>query len=1321
MHAARPTFLFLDFKYLKPDTNNNENSNATTSTYRLMPRNNRPQSPAPTSSAERYKAVIARVAQLLNTTIEDRPVNWTPSSPWKGKHHDDEIHKRIQFLMWQDSVSLDNLLQAWEQKAFTSRADPPRINAFLEDLKNIPRVKMNKQPHFTPVRTKTPSTGLTEGLRRTTRTLTRETPFGSTPSSSNNSIPSSNSTAGTTGELETAKTSFASDMLEPATQYGSSWGLETQKHIDAEISFASNTIEPATPYGSSWGPRTQEHISMAIATTPKERSSPKTSTARLSISPPTNKRHDIGSRTARITCMTRASGVQIEGPKTPDSHDDKRRRLNNVDNRPTIVQHQVRDFPSMGFGVTDPLMRGNISWPLKWEILRAFNVLRLEKGVISKIRNLTGLKDIVRAHPKGATFEHSCLQAFAKEQTGPRIPVLTASFLLNESNVGPLFILHPTRIRLDQGCRASRSYGWDRFLYVDFDPKWIPPHIRPHQGLLESKFREWLLQPCHLLGREWRAFELEAKDKKQIQQSKRNSQRDFPFRAVFFAVDGPGLERVELHDFVLRWAVPAKYNLDQPACKAYSRISLVLSRTIPTITFRPHQIRLVEDLRPTTKQDDDPFLDKRYRTTHRLPRKYDADEAMTDGCARISVGAVLLICEQQGLEVIPSAFQARIFGSKGVWYISADPNTSDTNDLDVWIEIRKSQLKVKHCYSLDNLDVVYQRDKTLLSFDVRTYSHPPRSAGVHRDFLQVLESRGVKRSDIMSMAAQCLETETMAMLDAIDDPVRYALLLQKHIDKAPTAGPHDMPVHPANRLSLFLRKGGLMSKSNRFLASEYERLCVMIKLQSLQSIRIPCSQSVMLLGIAHHSDLVPPGKVHISFSTAIEDGSRSRRITNLAGKNVILARDPTLRDSDMQKVQCIFEPKLAHLMDVIVFSSQGSMPGAAKLQGGDYDGDTFWVCWDPILTSDFQNAPVLEPKRWSELGITKDKTKLRDLGPSDGSITVDYCDEFLRHAFEFKLQRTWLGTVTNQYYATSYRTNEISSAAALYFADLHDHLADAAKNGYTLTDATYHEAMKKCGFTVEAAAPAWRAKNQELTKAVRKERLAENRRKIILNFFKDKRSEHSTNILDAVYFGVLLDRAKVAMTQITSKFKDVSTKDCDLRWPYETFVSNSFNDGAACKDLRATAEKEIRNVLNQWHEIWSDRPSRTAAELFELYKKIQPPPSFSWTEIKPAPHAPSLWECIRTSILFDRFHMKDKATFWLDKSVLCFIKAHSESGKRVLEAIEPHLKIKAPKIRETEADVKGLLCDLDPDQEDLDISDYDDFLSNEDLEALYDI
>lgn len=147
---------------------------------------------------------------------------------------------------------------------------------------------------------------------------------------------------------------------------------------------------------------------------------------------------------------------------------------------------------------------------------------------------------------------------------------------------------------------------------------------------------------------------------------------------------------------LLNWHMPSCGNLAQPLCKAFARLDLAVSPTASTLDFKPSQIRHINDCYADKTFEDSSF-DKKddYPEELTFDLEHDKSTVMNDGCARISVGAALLVCEKLGLTYRRSAFQARINGAKGVWYISAPYDTSDPAQLGVWIEITPSQRKIR--------------------------------------------------------------------------------------------------------------------------------------------------------------------------------------------------------------------------------------------------------------------------------------------------------------------------------------------------------------------------------------------------------------------------------------------------------------------------------------------------------------------------------------------------------------------------------------------------------------------------------------------------
>jgi hypothetical protein len=303
---------------------------------------------------------------------------------------------------------------------------------------------------------------------------------------------------------------------------------------------------------------------------------------------------------------------------------------------------------------------------------------------------------------------------------------------------------------------------------------------------------------------------------------------------------------------------------------------------------------------------------------------------MTDGCAAISVGAALLICEKLPLGSRPSAFQGRINGAKGMWYISADYATTNQEHLDVWIEIRKSQVKVQ--FRREDLHpVLCEPDRW--SFDVVTHSRPPRTSVVHHDFMQILEDCGVPRAVLKDMAGERLDIHIQELMTAIDDPAALTLWRCQYFRQSenPKAPSREFPSVPASKTKLLVEEAGYMPKQSQMLADAV-KLLADDRLSLIHSqLRVACLESTTLIGIADPTGTLAPGEVHLLLSQPLEDEATERQCVSLAGRDILIARHPTLRGSDMERVRCVNSAKLSHIEDVVVMSTRGRIPLAGML------------------------------------------------------------------------------------------------------------------------------------------------------------------------------------------------------------------------------------------------------------------------------------------------------------------------------------------------------------------------------------------------------
>ena len=114
----------------------------------------------------------------------------------------------------------------------------------------------------------------------------------------------------------------------------------------------------------------------------------------------------------------------------------------------------------------------------------------------------------------------------------------------------------------------------------------------------------------------------------------------------------------------------------------------------------------------------------------------------------------------------------------------------------------------------------------------------------------------------------------------------------------------------------------------------------MINKRDEQRCRILIPESRLLFGVCDPS--AKPGQRGL-----IKDGCCFVRITHdgdgqartIVNTKVLVTRNPCLHPGDLQKFRAVDVPELSHLVDCIVFPTQGRRPSADLMSGGDLDGD----------------------------------------------------------------------------------------------------------------------------------------------------------------------------------------------------------------------------------------------------------------------------------------------------------------------------------------------------------------------------------------------
>ncbi|RKO87185.1 RNA-dependent RNA polymerase, partial [Blyttiomyces helicus] len=111
----------------------------------------------------------------------------------------------------------------------------------------------------------------------------------------------------------------------------------------------------------------------------------------------------------------------------------------------------------------------------------------------------------------------------------------------------------------------------------------------------------------------------------------------------------------------------------------------------------------------------------------------------------------------------------------------------------------------------------------------------------------------------------------------------------------------------------------------------------------------PVAKSRLVFGIADATGLLTSGTCFFQ--------------PTIAGKRVVVTgpvavtRNPCWWPGDVRILEAVNAEQLHHLVDCVVFPTQGQRPHADEMGGGDLDGDQFTVIWDTDLVPKQQIEP----------------------------------------------------------------------------------------------------------------------------------------------------------------------------------------------------------------------------------------------------------------------------------------------------------------------------------------------------------------------------
>ncbi|KAJ4876255.1 RNA-dependent RNA polymerase 2 [Raphanus sativus] len=341
--------------------------------------------------------------------------------------------------------------------------------------------------------------------------------------------------------------------------------------------------------------------------------------------------------------------------------------------------------------------------------------------------------------------------------------------------------------------------------------------------------------------------------------------------------------------------------------KCAARMGQLFSASRQTLNVRAQDVEQIPDIEVTTD---------------------GADYCFSDGIGKISLAFAKQVAQKCGLSHIPSAFQIRYGGYKGV--IAVDRSSFRK------LSLRDSMLK-------------FDSNNRMLNVTRWTESMP---CFLNREIICLLSTLGIEdtvfeamQEGHLSILGNMLEDRHAALnvLQKLSGESSKNLLVKMLLQGyAPSSEPY---------LSMMLRV------HHESQLSELKSRC-----------RILVPKGRILIGCMDEMGILEYGQVYVRVTlTKAELESREqsyfRKIdeeTSVVVGKVVVTKNPCLHPGDIRVLDAIYEVNFEQkgFLDCIVFPQKGERPHPNECSGGDLDGDQFFVSWDEKLIPSQMDPPM---------------------------------------------------------------------------------------------------------------------------------------------------------------------------------------------------------------------------------------------------------------------------------------------------------------------------------------------------------------------------
>ncbi|KDR73737.1 hypothetical protein GALMADRAFT_251555 [Galerina marginata CBS 339.88] len=452
-------------------------------------------------------------------------------------------------------------------------------------------------------------------------------------------------------------------------------------------------------------------------------------------------------------------------------------------------------------------------------------------------------------------------------------------------------------------------------------------------------------------------------------------------------------ERLSFEEFI-EWHNPLAQNSKQLMTKWASRIVLGFSNSVPGP--RLEQDCILPEIDIVSEKGSD----------------------MTDGCGLSTRNIHRLILNQLSLPNLPTAFQFRLAGYKGMLLLHDDSKNEEGDK--VWV--RPSQTKIKYPEGKP-------LDPAMLTIDLLRTPHMRTPSKISTDIIVNLAENGVPHEEFARMLRTSIRELVRglttwdgkdAMYDLWTNVERAGGVLtgrraREAVGEARVRGysnrsPEDVEleeeeadedglssVEPAVPRSLawwtdqtsgcpstleetvmVLLDTGFCPQNSPILREKLKQVVVKKIEGRTQNLRFEVEQSCTAFAVPDPYGVLGPNEIHVK-SSSRNLKTDSGPIDIITG-DVLITRNPCKGPCDVRKVKAVDHPALRNYVDIIVFSIKGDRRLIDFLGGGDYDGDIVTVIWALLLVLNFKNAEEkysVEPQGL-DLGFTRQKQTVQD-------------------------------------------------------------------------------------------------------------------------------------------------------------------------------------------------------------------------------------------------------------------------------------------------------------------------------------------------------